>query len=88
MDTRKAVKTYHRNLAIVLAIIVAIFAAIPLVVDKPYIINIFVLTFYMSTLSMAWNILGGITGQNFAGSGRLHGFWVLMCAVWWSPKRA
>ena len=49
MDTRKAVKTYHRNLAIVLAIIVAIFAAIPLVVDKPYIINIFVLTFYMST---------------------------------------
>ena len=61
MDTRKAVKTYHRNLAIVLAIIVAIFAAIPLVVDKPYIINIFVLTFYMSTLSMAWNILGGIT---------------------------
>ena len=43
MDTRKAVKTYHRNLAIVLAIIVAIFAAIPLVVDKPYIINIFVL---------------------------------------------
>ena len=40
MDTRKAVKTYHRNLAIVLAIIVAIFAAIPLVVDKPYIINI------------------------------------------------
>ena len=29
MDTRKAVKTYHRNLAIVLAIIVAIFAAIP-----------------------------------------------------------
>ena len=41
MDTRKAVKTYHRNLAIVLAVIVAIFAAIPLVVDKPYIINIF-----------------------------------------------
>ena len=67
MDTRKAVKTYHRNLAIVLAIIVAIFAAIPLVVDKPYIINIFVLTFYMSTLSMAWNILGGITGQNSLG---------------------
>ena len=67
MDTRKAVKTYHRNLAIVLAIIVAIFAAVPLVVDKPYIINIFVLTFYMSTLSMAWNILGGITGQNSLG---------------------
>mgnify|MGYP006863168728 CR=1 FL=1 len=81
MDTRKAVKTYHRNLAIVLAIIVAIFAAIPLVEDKPYIINIFVLTFYMSTLSMAWNILGGITGQN-----SLVG--VPMRARWWSQSRA
>ena len=87
MDTRKAVKTYHRNLAIVLAIIVAIFAAIPLVVDKPYIINIFVLTFYMSTLSMAWNILGGITGQNSLGLA-LTWVWVPMCAVWWSQRRA
>ena len=87
MDTRKAVKTYHRNLAIVLAIIIAIFAAIPLVVDKPYIINIFVLTFYMSTLSMAWNILGGITGQNSLGLAAYMGL-VPMCAVWWSQRRA
>lgn len=87
MDTRKAVKTYHRNLAIVLAVIVAIFAAIPLVVDKPYIINIFVLTFYMSTLSMAWNILGGITART-RWVWPLTWVWVPMCAVWWSPKRA
>ena len=79
MDTRKAVKTYHRNLAIVLAIIVAIFAAIPLVVDKPYIINIFVLTFYMSTLSMAWNILGGITGQNSLGLAAYMGLGAYVC---------
>ena len=81
MDTRKAVKTYHRNLAIVLAIIVAIFAAIPLVVDKPYIINIFVLTFYMSTLSMAWNILGGITGQNSLGLAAYMGLGAYVCCL-------
>ena len=81
MDTRKAVKTYHRNLAIVLAIIAAIFAAIPLVVDKPYIINIFVLTFYMSTLSMAWNILGGITGQNSLGLAAYMGLGAYVCCL-------
>lgn len=81
MDTRKAVKTYHRNLAIILAIIVAIFAAIPLVVDKPYIINIFVLTFYMSTLSMAWNILGGITGQNSLGLAAYMGLGAYVCCL-------
>lgn len=81
MDTRKAVKTYHRNLAIVLAIIVAIFAAIPLVVDKPYIINIFVLTFYMSTLSMAWNILGGLTGQNSLGLAAYMGLGAYVCCL-------
>lgn len=81
MDTRKAVKTYHRNLAIVLAIIVAIFAAIPLLVDKPYIINIFVLTFYMSTLSMAWNILGGITGQNSLGLAAYMGLGAYVCCL-------
>mgnify|MGYP000787050287 CR=1 FL=1 len=81
MDTRKAVKTYHRNLAIVLAIIVAIFAAIPLVVDNPYIINIFVLTFYMSTLSMAWNILGGITGQNSLGLAAYMGLGAYVCCL-------
>ena len=81
MDTRKAVKTYHRNLAIVLAVIVAIFAAIPLVVDKPYIINIFVLTFYMPTLSMAWNILGGITGQNSLGLAAYMGLGAYVCCL-------
>lgn len=67
MDATKAVKTYHRNLAIVLGIILAIFIAIPVFIDTPYIINIFVLVFYMSTMSMAWNILGGMTGQNSLG---------------------
>ena len=87
MDTRKAVKTYHRNLAIVLAIIVAIFAAIPLVVDKPYIINIF-----RSHLSICppcpWlEHSGRITGQT-RWVWPLTWVWVLMCAVWWSQRPA
>ena len=67
MDVKKAVNTYHRNIAIILGIVLAIFIAIPLFVKTPYIINIFVLVFYVSTMSMAWNILGGMTGQNSLG---------------------
>ena len=66
-EKRKAVRTYHRNLAIMLGILLLIFVCIPLFVKSPYIMNIFVLVFYMSTLSMAWNLLGGMTGQNSLG---------------------
>ena len=66
-EKRKAVRTYHRNLAIVLGILLLIFVCIPLFVKSPYVLNIFVLVFYMSTLSMAWNLLGGMTGQNSLG---------------------
>ena len=61
MDHKKAVQTYHRNLAVVVGLILLSFALIPMVVKSPYILNIFVLVFYMSTLSMAWNLLGGMT---------------------------
>ncbi|MBQ9419490.1 MAG: branched-chain amino acid ABC transporter permease [Synergistaceae bacterium] len=33
----------------------------------PYILNVFILAFYMTTMSMAWNLLGGMTGQNSIG---------------------
>ncbi len=88
MDTRKAVKTYHRNLAIVLAIIIAIFAAIPLVVDKPYIINIF-----RSYLLYVHPVHGmEHSGRHHRPETRwvwpLTWVWVPMCAVWWSQRRA
>ena len=67
MDIKKAVNTYHRNVAMILGVVLAIFIAIPFFVKTPYIINIFVLVFYVSTMSMAWNILGGMTGQNSLG---------------------
>lgn len=35
--------------------------------SMPYILNVFILAFYMTTMSMAWNLLGGMTGQNSIG---------------------
>ena len=67
MDIKKAVGVYHRNLLIAIGALLAVFIAIPMIVKTPYIINIFVLVFYISTMSMAWNILGGMTGQNSLG---------------------
>ena len=67
MDIKKAVSGYHRNLAIVIGALLAVFVLLPVVIKTPYIINIFILVFYISTMSMAWNILGGMTGQNSLG---------------------
>jgi branched-chain amino acid transport system permease protein len=39
----------------------------PFFVEAPYILHIFNLTFYLATTSMAWSILGGMTGQNSLG---------------------
>lgn len=67
MDNKKAVRNYHRNLAVTIGMILLIFILLPVFVKSPYILNVFVLVFYMSTLSMAWNLLGGMTGQNSLG---------------------
>ncbi len=42
MDSRKAVHTYHRNLAMVVGLILLMFLLIPAMVKSPYILNIFV----------------------------------------------
>lgn len=81
MDSRKAVQTYRRNLAIVLGIILLIFLLIPVTVKSPYVLNIFVLVFYMSTLSMAWNLLGGMMGQNSLGHAAYMGLGAYACCL-------
>ena len=48
-------------------IALAVFIALPLVANQPYFLHILILTFYMATGSMAWSILGGMTGQNSMG---------------------
>ena len=72
-EKRKLVRAYRRNLTIVLGALLLIFVLIPLFVKTPYILNIFILVFYMSTLSMAWNLLGGMTGQNSLGHAAYKG---------------
>lgn len=81
MDSRRAVKVYHRNVAILVGLILLVFALIPMVVTSPYILNIFVLVFYMSTLSMAWNLLGGMTGQNSLGHAAYMGLGAYACCL-------
>ena len=81
MDSKKAVRTYHRNVAVLVGLILLVFILIPMVVKSPYILNIFVLVFYMSTLSMAWNLLGGMTGQNSLGHAAYMGLGAYACCL-------
>lgn len=81
MDRKKAVRVYHRNLAILVGLVLLTFILIPTMVKSPYMLNIFVLTFYMSTLSMAWNLLGGMTGQNSLGHAAYMGLGAYACCL-------
>lgn len=81
MDSKKAVRIYHRNLTILIGLILLVFILIPTMVKSPYILNIFVLMFYMSTLSMAWNLLGGMTGQNSLGHAAYMGLGAYACCL-------
>ncbi len=81
MDSKKAVKIYHRNVAILIGLILLAFILIPVFVKSPYILNVFVLVFYMSTLSMAWNLLGGMTGQNSLGHAAYMGLGAYACCL-------
>lgn len=60
--------TYRRRRLIGMAALLALILLLPLAIaDMPYIVNVFVLAFYMTCMSMAWNLLGGMTGQNSIG---------------------
>lgn len=81
MDSKKAVHIYHRNLAILIGLVLLVFLIIPLMVKSPYTMNIFILMFYMATLSMAWNLLGGMTGQNSLGHAAYMGLGAYACCL-------
>jgi branched-chain amino acid transport system permease protein len=67
-DVKKQMRTYHIRLGIALGLILLLFCLLPVFFrNSPYIINIFVLVFYMSSMSLAWNLLGGMTGLNSLG---------------------
>ncbi|MCH3962170.1 MAG: branched-chain amino acid ABC transporter permease [Solobacterium sp.] len=82
MENLKNVKRYHRNIAIILGIFLLILICMPLFISKsPYIMNVFILVFYMTTLSMAWNLLGGMTGQNSLGHAAYMGLGAYACCL-------
>ena len=59
---RPIIKTYWLPVALLCAL-----CMVPLFVRAPYILHIFIWTFYLATASMAWSILGGMAGQNSLG---------------------
>ena len=59
---RQAIKPY-----LLPVILIPVLCAVPLFVRAPYMLHIFNVTFYLATASMAWSILGGMTGQNSLG---------------------
>lgn len=81
MKSIQAVNHYRRNRAILIGMILLLFALIPAMVSMPYILNIFIQVFYMSTLSMAWNLLGGMTGQNSLGHAAYMGLGAYACCL-------
>lgn len=75
-------RRYYRNVGIAVGLLLGILLVIPFFIrDYPYIMNVFVLIFYMTTLSMAWNLLGGMTGQNSLGHAAYMGLGAYACCL-------
>jgi branched-chain amino acid transport system permease protein len=53
---------YLRSFLIELLLLAALLF-IPLFIAAPYILHVFIMLFYVAMLAVAWNILGGLTGQ-------------------------
>lgn len=78
----RAAKRYYRNVGIAVGIFLLILVICPLLfANQPYIMNVFILVFYMTTLSMAWNLLGGMTGQNSLGHAAYMGLGAYACCL-------
>lgn len=54
----------NKTILVIIAVLTAGFLGLPLVLSEhPYIMHIFIMAFYIGTASMAWSILGSMTGQ-------------------------
>ncbi|MDR2391639.1 MAG: branched-chain amino acid ABC transporter permease [Planctomycetota bacterium] len=64
------------------ALAFAIACLLPMIMgDEPYIIHIFIMSFYIGSISMAWNILGGMTGQLSLGHATFMGLGAYLTAT-------
>lgn len=60
--------TYKKRRLIALCAFCALLLLLPvLFAGNPYVVNVFIVIFYTTTMSLAWNLLGGMTGQNSLG---------------------
>lgn len=66
---------------ILLLILLLIAAVIPVFVRTPYLLSICVMTFYMASASLAWSILGGLTGQISLGHASFMGLGAYMSTL-------
>ena len=52
------------NIKTILMFVLILFAIVfPFIFETPYIVHIAIFTFYMAGSSLAWSVLGGLTGQ-------------------------
>ena len=66
---------------ILLLVLIAILALVPFWIKTPYILGIFVTTFYIACGTIAWSILGGLTGQTSLGHAGFMGLGAYITAL-------
>lgn len=74
----------RRRQLLILAVVVAIVACLPLVVRDVYTQNIIVLTLLYAALSQSWNILGGYCGQISLGHALYFGTGAYVTTLLWT----
>jgi branched-chain amino acid transport system permease protein len=74
-----------RNLQIIsIALLIAILACLPMVIEKESIINLLILIFLYIMLASSWNILGGYAGQTSLGHAAFFGLGSLLSRQLWT----
>ncbi len=73
----------HRKLLLVNGIIVLLLALVPLVLERTDVITWLIYTLLYITLSQAWNVIGGFTGQQNLGHAAFFGLGALSARFLW-----
>ena len=69
---------------ILIVLLIAILACLPMVVEKESIINLLTMIFLYIMLASSWNILGGYTGQTSLGHAAFFGLGSLLTRQLWT----
>ncbi len=69
---------------VLILILLAVLASLPLVVEKDSTLNLIILIFLYIILASSWNILGGYTGQTSLGHAAFFGLGTLATRLLWT----